>query len=158
MSSGRKFSHLWPMELQGLYQRDENIHQQLQPMSLWLWSHHVSHHSHLIWAQVPQQSSLRLSLSFILRSCDSRNLNLSPFCNTSATSLVMWQTNVEETYGKATASYVSGISGPMRLKYPRATAEKELIHSLTKVLICLEHTNTGNSFFSLIDIMVKLLW
>ena len=75
------------------------------------------------------------SLSFMLRSCDSRNLNLSPFCNTSATSLVMWQTNMEETYGNTTTSYVSGISGPMRLKYPRATAKKELIHSLTKVLI-----------------------
>ena len=43
---------------------------------------------------------------------------------------------MEETYGNATASYVSGIPGPMRSKYPRAMAEKELIHSLTKVLIC----------------------
>ena len=75
------------------------------------------------------------SFSLMLRSCDSRNLNLSPFCNTSATSLVMWQPNTEETYGNTTASYVNDIPGPMRSKYPRSMDKKELIHSRTKVLI-----------------------
>ena len=42
---------------------------------------------------------------------------------------------MEETYGNATASYVSGVPGPMRSKYPTAMAKKELIHSLTEVLI-----------------------
>ena len=76
-----------------------------------------------------------LSLSLVFSSCDSRNLNLSPFCNTSATSLVMWKPSMEATYGNATASYVTGIQGPMRPKYPRAMAEKELISSLTEVLL-----------------------
>ena len=78
-----------------------------------------------------------ISLSFVFSSCDSRNLNLSPFCKTSATSLVMWKPSMEATYGNATASYVTGIQGPMRPKYPRAMAEKELISSLTEVLLLL---------------------
>ena len=82
-----------------------------------------------------QPTSWILSLSSTLSSCDSRNLDLSPLCNTSATSLVMWQPSMEATYGNVTANYVSGIPGPMRPKFPGDMAGKELITSLTKVLI-----------------------
>ena len=69
----------------------------------------------------------------ILSSCDSRNLNLSPFCNLSSTSLAMWQPRVLETYGNQTTSYVNKIQTPMRLKYPNSMGDEELITSLTKV-------------------------
>ena len=69
----------------------------------------------------------------ILSSCDSRNLNLSLFCNLSSTSLAMWQPVVLETYGNQTTSYVNKIQTPMRLKYPNSMGEEELITSLIKV-------------------------
>ena len=67
-------------------------------------------------------------------SCDSRNLNLSPFCNTSSTSLAMWQPSVLETYGEeGKLDYLDKITGPMRKKYPNSTGDRELITSLTEV-------------------------
>ena len=69
----------------------------------------------------------------ILSSCDSQNLNLSPFCYLSSTSLAMWQPRVLETYGNQTTSYVNKIQTPMRLKYPNSMGDEELITSLTKV-------------------------
>ena len=72
-------------------------------------------------------------LQMILSSCDSRNLNLSPFCNLSSTSLAMWQPVVLETYGNQTTSYVNKIQTPKRLKYPNSMGEEELITSLIKV-------------------------
>ena len=69
-------------------------------------------------------------------SCDSRNLNLSPFCNTSSTSLAMWQPSVLETYGdQKNLSYLDELTGPMRQKYPNSMADRELITSLPKVTI-----------------------
>ena len=70
-----------------------------------------------------------------LSSCDSRNLNLSPFCNTSSTSLAMWQPSVLETYGEEKPDYLGKISGPLREKYPNSMGDRELITSLTKVKI-----------------------
>ena len=70
-----------------------------------------------------------------LSSCDSRNLNLSPFCNTSSTSLAMWQPSVLETYGDEEPDYLGKISGPLREKYPNSMGDRELITSLTKVKI-----------------------
>ena len=66
-------------------------------------------------------------------SCDSRNLNLSPFCNLNLTSLAMWQPSILETYGNRTTSYVNQRTGPLRLKYPNSMGDRELISSLTKV-------------------------
>ena len=69
-------------------------------------------------------------------SCDSRNLNLSPFCNTSSTSLAMWQPSVLETYGEeGKLDYLDRIAGPMRKKYPNSMVEREIITSLTEVTI-----------------------
>ena len=69
----------------------------------------------------------------VLRSCDSRNLNLSPFCHLNLKSLAMWQPSILETYRDQTTSYVNKILGPLRLKYPNAMSERELVSSLTKV-------------------------
>ena len=77
----------------------------------------------------------------ILSPCDSRNLNLSPFCNLTLTSLAMWQPSILETYGNQTTSYVNQTSGPMRSKYPNSMGERELISSLAKVILDLKQTS-----------------
>ena len=83
---------------------------------------------------------LRVSTRFLTNkinvhsSCDSRSLNLSPFCNLSSTSLAMWQPSVLETYGNQTTSYVDEVLGPMRRTFPNNMEKRELITSLTKVL------------------------
>ena len=70
-----------------------------------------------------------------LSHCNSRNLNLNPFCDLSKTTLAMWQPDVKATYGNGSEaiSYIKGVEGPMRLKYPYDMAEKELITSLAEV-------------------------
>ena len=70
---------------------------------------------------------------FIFSQCDSRNLNLSPFCNLSTTSLAMWQPSVRETYGILAPAYINETTGPLRLKYPNRMGERELITSLSEV-------------------------
>ena len=74
-------------------------------------------------------------------SCDSRNLNLSPFCDTSSTSLAMWQPSVLETYGdQKKLDYLDNMTGPMRQSYPNSMGDRELITSLTEVKIqCLSN-------------------
>ena len=67
------------------------------------------------------------------RFCDSRNLNLSPFCNLAASSLVKWQPSIRATYGNTSASYIDGLPGPMRPKYPPSMVDKELISFLVEV-------------------------
>ena len=54
------------------------------------------------------------------RKCDSRNLNLSPFCNLASPSMALakWQPAVNSTYGSTTTTYTNEVEGPMRLKYP----------------------------------------
>ena len=86
-------------------------------------------------------------------SCDSRNLNLSPFCKTSSTSLAMWQPSVLETYGEHKLDYLDKITGPMRRKYPNSMAERELITSLTEVIIL----NLINQEFSLMQFCFSII-
>ena len=77
---------------------------------------------------------LKYCHKMLLRLCDSRNLNLSPFCNLDTKSLAMWQPSILETYESQNTSYVNQTLGPLRLKYPNAAmSERELISSLTKV-------------------------
>ena len=85
------------------------------------------------WIHDPQRHRFWLSRYFH-SSCDSRNLNLSPFCNLTSTSLAMWQPSVLETSGDQTTSYVDRISGPVRMNFPNRMEQRELITSLTKVL------------------------
>ena len=107
-----------------------------------LWPHHLPGHVVLCRIQVSpnllrttdQLKSDPSSIPF--SSCDSRNLNLSPFCNTSSTSLAMWEPSVLETYGEeGTLDYLDKITGPKRKKYPNSMGEREIITSLTEVAI-----------------------
>ena len=68
--------------------------------------------------------------------CDSRNMNLSPFCDLSKTSLASWRPSVKSTYEGVSAnpSYLDDVQGPWRLKYPNDMAGKELITKLTEVV------------------------
>ena len=69
------------------------------------------------------------------RACDSRNLNLSPFCTLTASSLVKWQPALNSTYGNITNTYTSGLPGPKRPLYPTSKLqENELLSSLTLVM------------------------
>ena len=78
-------------------------------------------------------STYSISTNQLYSQCDSRNLNLSPFCNLTSTSLAMWQPSVLETYGNQTTDYVNKTSGPMRKKYPNSMDDRELITSITQV-------------------------
>ena len=79
----------------------------------------------------------RILLQTFSRLCDSRNLNLSPFCNLSASSpLAKWQPAISSTFGNTTTDYTNRVAGPLRLKYPKKSwAEQELLVSLTQVFI-----------------------
>ena len=91
---------------------------------------------HLCLRLISHISSVYSNHKMLLSSCDSRNLNLSPFCNLTSTSLAMWQPSVLETYGNLKTDYIEQISGPLRLKYPNSMADEELITALTKVKPC----------------------
>ena len=69
----------------------------------------------------------------LFRLCDSRNLNLSPFCTLTTSSLVKWQPTINKIYGNINTSYTSGLPGPMRPRYPKYMADKELLSSLAEV-------------------------
>ena len=100
--------------------------------------HDVFHNSHIFRVQVSRQIDQSIILTQIFpRTCDSRNLNLSPFCNLSAQSLAKWQPEIKATYGNTTTDYTSRLEGPLRLMYPKELmAERELLASLlTQVLI-----------------------
>ena len=86
--------------------------------------------SELRWKKTKQKIFFSLS-----RLCDSRNLNLSPFCNLTSSSLVKWQPAVDKTYegNNINATYISGLNGPLRPKYPPNKTQEELLSSLTQV-------------------------
>ena len=73
----------------------------------------------------------------LFRRCDSRNLNLTPFCTlATATSsgALKWLPTINSTYGNATTAYTSSLAGPMRREYPTQNmAEDEIITHLAKV-------------------------
>ena len=69
----------------------------------------------------------------ISRLCDSRNMNLSPFCNLTSTSLVKWLPTINATYGNINTTYAGGLPGPMRPRYPPAMIEEELLSPLSEV-------------------------
>ena len=105
----------------------------LPPVSGWLRIDNLLHLHHIHWIQVIQIFLHQKCIYSTSRVCDSRNLNLSPFCNLTSTSLVKWQPSLRETYENISTSYTSELSGPMRLKYPTSMAENELLSSLTEV-------------------------
>ena len=104
-------------------------------------------------------------VTFSFSSCDSRNLNLSPFCDTSSTSLALWQPSVLETYGEeGKLDYLDKITGPMRKKYPNSMGDRELITSLTEVRIQYLSINSWHirsfckNFFVISNFQFKGYW
>ena len=59
----------------------------------------------------------------------------------------MWQPSILETYGNRTTSYLNQTSGPIRLKYPNSMDERELISSLTKVILANDPKLTNQPFY-----------
>ena len=113
------------------------MHYLIPNLPLRLRPHHLLTYRHLDQIQA---LIIKLSTRFfqlirsIHSSCDSRNLNLSPLCNLSLTSLAMWQPSVLETYGeKKNLSYLDEMTVPMRQRYPNSMPNRELITSLTEV-------------------------
>ena len=78
-------------------------------------------------------------LNHLLRGCDSRNLNLSPFCQLSSTSsLLKLQAAINGTYGNYSTEYTSNTRGPVRREYPtHRMRQQELLTSLAKVLLAI---------------------
>ena len=72
------------------------------------------------------------------RRCDSRNLNLSPFCGlgSSSASLVKLEPTVRAAYGGSSieAGYVQDLASPMRKEYPNGMASDEILSVLAKVV------------------------
>ena len=79
--------------------------------------------------------------SIFFRRCDSRNLNLSPFCGLdSSSTLLKLQPTLEATYkDRMEASYVQDLQSPMRKEYPHSSmASYEILSVLTEVAILLQ--------------------
>ena len=73
--------------------------------------------------------------SSLLRRCDSRNLNLSPFCGVDSSSAPLkLQPTLEESYGSKSVGYVQDLPSPMRKEYPlQSMASDEILSPLAKV-------------------------
>ena len=77
-----------------------------------------------------------VDLSEHFRQCDSRNLNLSPFCGLRSSSALKLQPTLEATYRESSVetSYVQDLKSPLRREYPsRSMASEEILSVLTKV-------------------------
>ena len=122
---------MWPLDSKGLFS-SHGRGDRLPSLSLRLSTDHLLHLNHIYWVQVIKRSISNMYLS-PSRLCDSRNLNLSPFCNLATSSLVKWEPSIRATYENISTSYTTGLPGPMRPKYPPSMVERELISSLTKV-------------------------
>ena len=136
--SGGELVNLRSLDCQGVCHPHEGGNKRLPSVQIRLSAHNLHNHDELLRVQVP--SRMKISKKYqnriFLRVCDSRNLNLSPFCNLSSQSLPKWQPEINSTYGNSSTSYTSALPGPMRPRYPghgKASAEKELFVSLTQV-------------------------
>ena len=70
------------------------------------------------------------------RTCDSRNLNLSPLCDlTSTVEPVKWGKDVKEEYENTDVpDYIQFLGSPMRnTYYTKAMKDNEMLKTLTKV-------------------------
>ena len=80
---------------------------------------------------------LAVRIYTICRRCDSRNMNLSPFCTLNANSVLpKWQSAVNQTYGSSGdgLEYVSGLPSPIRREYKKPIMRKgEILSALSEV-------------------------
>ena len=134
---GRQLNYLWPMDCQRVHRPHGRGNWGVFPMQIWLSTHHIFHHRYLLRIQV-FSFKITFLYFFFFSVCDSRNLNLSPFCNlTSYSQMAKWQPAINSTYGSAMTDYTRKLQGPLRLKYPgqgKAGADRELLTSLKQVL------------------------
>ena len=132
--SGGDLKYLRPLDCQGLHSLHGRGDQKLLPLQTGLPTHNLLHHCFLFRIQVTKNPWIPLLPKVFSRLCDSRNLNLSPFCNLSVSSLAKWQPTINSTYGDTRTNYTNKLEGPLRLKYPKVSwAERELLLSLTQV-------------------------
>jgi hypothetical protein len=76
------------------------------------------------------------TLNIMSRTCDSRNLNLSPLCDlTSTVEPVKWGKDVKEQYENTDVpDYIQTLGSPMRnTYYTKAMKDNEMLKTLTKV-------------------------
>ena len=73
------------------------------------------------------------------RRCDSRNINLSPFCTLDVNSMLpKWKTAVNDTYGSSSGGldYINGLPSPTRKEYKKPIMRKrEILSSLSEVIL-----------------------
>ena len=102
----------------------------------------------------------------ICRRCDSRNMNLSPFCTLNANSMLpKWQDAVNQTYGSSRngLEYISGLPSPIRKEYKKQIMqEREILSSLSEVNLLFSWIHLFDGIFrtTLCTMLTKgiLLW
>ena len=106
-------------------------HKTLSTLPSWLQPHCLLILNQLCRIQV----NLQKAKSSLPRRCDSRNLNLSPFCGLDSSSAPLkLQPTVKAAYGSVHASYIQDKTSPMRKEYPiEYMASNEILSILAKV-------------------------
>ena len=116
----------------------------VQSQSTKLCSHCLPDCNHIAYSTSTTSAEFRceiksanLNLSSLSRRCDSRNLNLSPFCGLDSSSAPLkLQPTVEAAYGSVDTNYVQDMSSPMRKEYPlESMASNEILTSLVQVKV-----------------------
>ena len=118
-------------------------HKALSPLPSWLQPHCLLILNQLCRIQVNLQKA-KYSLP---RPCDSRNLNLSPFCGLDSSSAPLkLQPTLKAAYGSIDTSYVQDLPSPMRKEYPlESMASNEILSVLAKVWPHLLSSKTADS-------------
>ena len=138
-SSGEQHKNVWPLDSPRIWGSNgigpKPKHRALFPLPSRLQPHCLLNFNHIcrvqVWNQVCKPNS---SLS---RRCDSRNLNLSPFCGLDSSSAPLkLKPTVEAAYGSIDTDYVQDLQSPMRQEYPlKSMASNEILTSLVQVVV-----------------------
>ena len=131
---------MWPLDSPWIWGWDDESskqqHKALSTLPPWLQRYHLCIINHLCRIQVLISTVyLENNPSSLLRRCDSRNLNLSPFCGVDSSSTPLkLQPTLEESYGSKSVGYVQDLPSPMRKEYPlQSMASDEILSPLAKV-------------------------
>ena len=118
----------------------------VQSQSTKLCSHCLPDCNHIAYSTSTTSAEFRcamrfsnLNLSSLSRRCDSRNLNLSPFCGLDASSTPLkLQPTVYASYGSIDPNYVQNLPSPMRKEYPiESMVSNEILSTLAEVWLWL---------------------
>ena len=116
----------------------------VQSKSTELCSHCLPDCNHISYSTSTTSAEFRCEIKFVnldlaslFRRCDSRNLNLSPFCGLdSSSALLKLQPTVYASYGSNDPNYVQEMPSPMRNEYPiESMASNEILSTLTEVCL-----------------------